>query len=78
MLGGLLVPDDPEEVVAILLPLSLPVLLKPNAEWFKLPIKGFLKGLDGVGSTKRKHSVKLGLRKIDEIDKKSTFMNCMN
>ena len=54
MLGGLLVPDDPEEVVAMLLPLSLPLLLKPNAEWFKLPIKGFLKGLDGVGSTKKK------------------------
>ena len=42
--------DDPDEVVAILLPLSLPVLLKPNAEWFKLI---FLKGLEGVGSAKK-------------------------
>ena len=65
MLGGRLLdggPDDEaadeaaEAVVAMLLPLSLPLLLKPNAElWlFKLPIKGFLKGLEGVGSAKDK------------------------
>lgn len=53
MLGGRLLDDEAEEaaeaVVAILLPLSLPLLLKPNAEVFKLPIKGFLNGLEGVG-----------------------------
>ena len=42
-------PDDPEDVVAILLPLSLALLLRPppSIEWFKLPIRGFLKGLEG-------------------------------
>ena len=43
-------PDDPEEVVAILLPLSLALLLvrPPKIDWFKLPKRGFLKGLDGL------------------------------
>lgn len=53
MLGGRLLDDEADEaaeaVVAMLLPLSLPLLLKPNAEEFKLPIKGFLNGLEGVG-----------------------------
>ena len=45
-------PPDDEDVVAILLPLSLPLLLNPNAAddvllWFKF--NGFLKGLDGAG-----------------------------
>lgn len=41
-------PED-DEVVTILLPLSLPLLLNPKAAedvWFKF--KGFLNGLDGV------------------------------
>jgi len=61
MLGGRLLDDEADEaaeaVVAILLPLSLPLLLKPNAEEFKLPIKGFLNGLEGVGSVKKRIDV---------------------
>ena len=49
-LSAVCLPDD-EDVVAILLPLSLPLLLNPNAAddglWFKF--NGFLKGLDGAG-----------------------------
>lgn len=42
-------PDEPDdEVVAMLLPLSLALLLRPpSIDWFKLPIRGFLKGLEG-------------------------------
>ena len=47
-------PDEPEDVVAILLPLSLALLLRPpSIDWFKLPIKGFLKGLEGLVSVKK-------------------------
>mgnify|MGYP006975811025 FL=1 len=56
MLGGRLLDDEAEEaaeaVVAILLPLSLPLLLKPKAEVVKLLIKGFLNGPEGVGAVK--------------------------
>ena len=52
-------PDEPDdEVVAMLLPLSLALLLRPpSIDWFKLPIRGFLKGLEGFVTTKknRKH-----------------------
>ena len=47
-------PDEPEDVVAILLPLSLALLLRPpSIDWFKLPIRGFLKGLEGLVSVKK-------------------------
>ena len=47
-------PEEPEDVAAILLPLSLALLLRPpSIDWFKLPIKGFLKGLEGLVSVKK-------------------------
>ena len=49
-------PDEPDdEVVAMLLPLSLALLLRPpSIDWFKLPIRGFLKGLEGFVTANKK------------------------
>ena len=54
-------PDEPDdEVVAMLLPLSLALLLRPpSIDWFKLPIRGFLKGLEGFVTTKKLKHVKI-------------------